>query len=80
MSETECVPNIVVNTRNCKGCGLCVKVCANNVLKLSTKLNEKGYSLPEAIQPGACVKCHKCVFICPDLAIDVFDYSSEGLK
>ncbi len=78
MSKAECVPYITVDARYCKGCGLCVKVCPYGVLRSAPTLTEKGYNLAEVVQPEACVKCHKCVFICPDLAIDVFNSKVEA--
>ena len=77
MSEAESAPAIVIDAQLCKGCGLCVATCPNGVLQLSTKLNEKGYTIAEVAQSGACIKCHKCVLICPDLAIDVYDTPEE---
>ena len=78
MSKAECVPYIVIDARYCKGCGLCVKVCPYGVLHSAPTLSDKGYNLAEVVKPDACVRCHKCVFICPDLAIDVFDMKAEA--
>ncbi len=80
MSKTECVPRIMVDPRYCKGCGLCVKVCPRQVLRLATALNEKGYNIAEVVAADKCSRCHQCQFSCPDLAIDVEDSKSEAEK
>ncbi len=55
----------------CKGCGLCVAFCPQQVLQQSPEINAKGYHYPE-IAPGkeeACVHCQFCSLICPEFAI-----------
>lgn len=80
MSKAKCVPHIVVDPRYCKGCGLCVKVCPAQVLRLATTLNEKGYNIAEVVNAEKCTRCHKCQVSCPDLAIDVYDSKAEAEK
>ena len=35
---------IIVDIERCKGCGVCVPSCPNNVLALSPHVNGKGYN------------------------------------
>lgn len=58
----------------CKGCGYCIAFCPRDVLDWSSRYNAKGYRPPAAVRPDACVNCHYCEIICPDLAI----YSVEA--
>lgn len=54
---------ITVNQEKCIACGLCVNVCPERVLKLSSKG-------PEEICPADCLACGHCVAICPKEALD----------
>jgi 2-oxoglutarate ferredoxin oxidoreductase subunit delta len=62
---------ICIDKEFCKGCGLCIGVCPQEVLKLSTERNPKGYLLPFAEAPEACVHCLLCESICPEMALYV---------
>jgi len=64
---------IYIDARVCKGCGLCIFYCPKEVLKLSDKRNEKGYSVAEVHDPDNCVGCKLCEISCPDLAMYVED-------
>ncbi|WP_026487418.1 4Fe-4S dicluster domain-containing protein [Caldanaerobius polysaccharolyticus] len=57
----------------CKGCELCTTVCPVKIVKMSDKLNAKGYhpsTVDEADMPK-CIGCAFCAMICPDCAIEV---------
>jgi len=62
---------IVINPDYCKGCDICVASCPKKVLGPSSRINSKGYTLPEAINLEACTLCKMCEVVCPDLAIAV---------
>lgn len=47
----------------CKGCGICVAVCPQDVLAMAAD----GY--PYAKDPDACTSCGNCDIHCPDFAI-----------
>ncbi|QTX31236.1 ferredoxin family protein [Aminithiophilus ramosus] len=55
----------------CKSCGLCVAACPMKVLRISERINEKGYRPAEQYREG-CVACKICALTCPDVAIEVF--------
>jgi 2-oxoglutarate ferredoxin oxidoreductase subunit delta len=57
----------------CKGCGFCVEFCPRHVLATSSRLNSKGYHLPEVTQDSHCLDCGLCMLLCPDFAIYVTD-------
>ena len=55
----------------CKSCSLCVDSCPTKVLKISNKINSKGYRYAEQVGDG-CIGCGICAVRCPDAAIEVF--------
>lgn len=62
---------IVLDNDFCKGCQLCIAVCPQQVLGLSTTRNAKGYLVPFAERADDCSGCLQCEMTCPDLAITV---------
>ena len=64
--------HIEVNEEICKGCSLCVAACPMKILRLSEKINSKGYHPSEQFDPGKCTGCKLCAIMCPDIAIKVF--------
>lgn len=54
-----------INTEWCKGCGICVAFCPQNVLELDQK--EKA----TAARIEDCIACRMCELRCPDLAVEV---------
>lgn len=55
----------------CKGCGLCVDNCPKGILRLSEKLNKKGYHPAACVDAEKCIGCAFCARMCPDCAITV---------
>lgn len=55
----------------CKGCGLCVESCPRKILRMSDRLNAKGYHPAECAEPDKCVGCAFCAQMCPDCVITV---------
>ncbi|MDD4365313.1 MAG: 4Fe-4S dicluster domain-containing protein [Synergistales bacterium] len=55
----------------CKSCGLCVAACPMKVLRISERINDKGYRPVEQFKDG-CIGCKMCAVTCPDVAIEVF--------
>ncbi len=63
---------IEVNPMHCKGCGLCVDACPQNVIALDMEhLTPKGYHPAHLISDG-CTGCVICAVVCPDAAITVY--------
>jgi len=67
------VPRGVVQLieERCKGCGFCVEFCPKKVLSMSSRINAKGYYLPEIKEDSHCPNCGLCMLLCPDFAIYV---------
>ena len=63
---------VVIDKDRCKGCGLCIAACPNQVLAFSGELNNSGYNVVHMEYPEACVGCAFCAQTCPDIAIEVY--------
>ncbi len=63
---------IVVETEICKGCGLCIPVCTENVLSMTNEVNRKGYHYAQMDKLDVCNGCTNCAIVCPDRAISVY--------
>ncbi len=65
---------IFIDQDRCKGCGLCLSACPQDVLVLDNDiLNAKGYHPAILVDPeGHCTGCAICTVICPDSSITVF--------
>ncbi|MBN1314908.1 MAG: 4Fe-4S binding protein [Anaerolineales bacterium] len=63
---------IEIDEARCKGCRLCVSVCPQEILVISSRLNEKGYMPAEVTDMEACTGCSMCAIICPDVCITVY--------
>jgi 2-oxoglutarate ferredoxin oxidoreductase subunit delta len=97
-SETEyekMAGKIIIDTERCKGCGLCVTVCAKAGIVISKKPNKSGYfpaePVPSAVEGAAnsdsfdklttsCTGCAVCALVCPDAAIEIFRDEPNKIK
>lgn len=66
------MPTIVIREDRCKGCERCLVACPQQILKMSAKLNAKGFHFASLAAPPRCIGCRMCAISCPDTAIDVF--------
>jgi 2-oxoglutarate ferredoxin oxidoreductase subunit delta len=57
--------SILVDTNECKGCGLCIEACPPKVIGLSERLNHYGYRTATYAGSG-CTGCGICFFACPE--------------
>jgi 2-oxoglutarate ferredoxin oxidoreductase subunit delta len=64
---------IVIDEKACKGCTLCVHACPFHLIRISDRINPKGYYAAEFINPeGKCTGCTLCAITCPDVVIEVY--------
>jgi 2-oxoglutarate ferredoxin oxidoreductase subunit delta len=65
------VGEVHVIAERCKECGFCISYCPTDVLVYTDDTNAKGYHYPIVAEgkETACVNCHFCDLICPELAI-----------
>ena len=66
------VPKVVFDEDRCKGCELCTTVCPKNIVKISPKINAKGYHPAVVEEQDKCIGCAFCATICPDTVIEVY--------
>lgn len=66
------MPKAVVLEKYCKSCRLCVDICPQKIMDISTKSNEKGYFVAACIDQEKCTGCTLCATVCPDVAIEVY--------
>jgi len=62
---------IIIDSKLCKGCDICIATCPKQVYSKSTEVNAKNVYLPYAENEEACTKCGLCELSCPDQAIYV---------
>ncbi len=62
---------VSINTRWCKGCGVCVAFCPR---KAQSLVNDKA-----VCNGDLCIACGMCELYCPDLAISV-DTTKRAVK
>jgi 2-oxoglutarate ferredoxin oxidoreductase subunit delta len=67
-----------IDPERCKGCGLCVAVCPEKILRLSEAFNRQGHHFSECFDPARCTACTFCAVMCPDCAIRVWRYVQTG--
>ena len=70
---------IIIETERCKGCGLCVAVCPNGCIEISTESNNNGFFPPQA-DCSKCTGCAICAIICPEAIIEVFSDKASRIK
>lgn len=57
-------PQIDIDPKRCRGCGICVEFCKREVLTMESER-------AEVIRAERCTACRLCELYCPDLAITV---------
>ncbi|MFW6006320.1 MAG: 4Fe-4S dicluster domain-containing protein [Candidatus Bipolaricaulota bacterium] len=70
---------IEIDDDRCKGCGLCIEVCPQDVLAFSDDFNSSGYNYVVPENPEDCIGCEFCGKVCPDVAITVYKLQKEGV-
>lgn len=64
---------VQIDSRRCKGCGLCIAVCPQQVLAFSSELNAHGYHPVMLVEESAaCTGCALCAVVCPDVVFAVY--------
>jgi 2-oxoglutarate ferredoxin oxidoreductase subunit delta len=61
-----------IDKEKCKGCALCVGVCPEGIMAMSTdQFNKQGLPFAVCTDTEKCTACQSCAIICPDAAIQV---------
>lgn len=70
------IANLEIDSKKCIGCGLCTKVCPNNLLFLNS--HKKASHLPiSEFGWNGCWKCQHCLAVCPKGAVSVLKKNPE---
>jgi len=70
---------VLVASERCKGCALCVDVCAPGSLALDVNVvNAMGYHPVSLVDEAACTSCAKCARMCPDAVLTIFARPREA--
>ena len=70
---------VLVAAERCKGCALCVDVCAPNSLALDVGVvNAMGYHPVSLVDPASCTSCAKCARMCPDAVLTILARPREA--
>lgn len=56
---------VIIHPELCKGCGLCIEACPQDVLIFHDKFNKKGYHYAYYVGEG-CTGCNVCFYACPE--------------
>jgi len=68
---------VVIDSKRCKGCGICVQVCPKECLEIADQFNPSGYFYPEFKEGTGCTGCGACVKLCPDFSVTVYEILEE---
>lgn len=70
MGDAQKTP-VVVASKWCKGCGICIEFCPKKVLDFDNNGKAK------LVNPEECTLCKQCELRCPDFAIVVKEGDKE---
>jgi len=63
---------VTISIEYCKGCGLCVDFCPQDIMQLDTQVTtQKGYHPAMCTDQESCTACLSCALMCPDVAITI---------
>lgn len=65
------MPKVLIDKNVCKGCELCVKACPQQILAMTSEINDKGYFYSHVVEQPRCIGCRICAITCPDVAIEI---------
>jgi len=70
--------HVSIDKERCKGCGFCVDFCPKEVIRMTSELSPKGYTLPTVENEDECLACGFCEAICPEFAMKVSTNTTEA--
>ncbi|MBC7476152.1 MAG: ferredoxin family protein [Candidatus Sericytochromatia bacterium] len=73
---------VTVDFQRCKGCGLCIEHCPNDLFRPSFEKNERGYNVVQIVDAEFCMgnDCLACIETCPDSALVKPNQSPDKLS
>ena len=67
-----------INSERCKGFGLCVKACPEDILEVADTFNKQGHHYAVCVSPERCTACMFCAIICPETAIEIWRFAKAS--
>ena len=64
---------IKINENRCGGCGFCEMFCKKECIEMTDRVSVLGLPLPGFINPDDCIACSMCAWMCPHVAIEVYE-------
>lgn len=66
------MPTVIIDSKRCKGCRLCVGKCPAGILQIDKdRLNKNGYHPVKITDGSKCIGCRRCAVICPDCVFTI---------
>lgn len=63
--------SITFHEELCKGCGLCVAACPEEIIVLAAQINGMGFHPATVTELEKCKGCAMCARMCPDVVIEI---------
>jgi len=63
---------VVIDSRRCKGCGLCISACPKKNIHLADEADARGIRVAYLEAAHDCTGCGFCYVVCPDVAVTVY--------
>lgn len=73
MEKSDKIVEVDINSEFCKGCSFCVDSCSKDCLIMGDAINSTGYTYPVFVNQEDCIGCGACSFLCPEIAIEVYE-------
>ena len=73
VAEGAVLPRVEFDLQVCKGCGLCIAACPEDVIEYADTFNHRGVRPTRLVEDGLarCSACGNCAVACPDGAVTV---------
>ena len=72
---------VIIDSEQCDGCGVCASFCTIELLKPSEKTNSRMLHFVEITNPEECVGCSQCERLCPTTSIYIREIDlDEGVN
>jgi 2-oxoglutarate/2-oxoacid ferredoxin oxidoreductase subunit beta len=72
-TEGAVLPRVEFDTQVCKGCGVCIEACPEDIIEFADVFNHRGVKPTRLVEGGLvrCTACGNCAVVCPDSAVEV---------